>query len=212
MQQEAPGTKGVGSLLNMDTFAVLRQLRTKMTSGDITQEQYDAERARILNKKAPVPGAAPDGEGEEKKEGPAGYVPPHMRNREGGDSNAEPENATLRVTNVSQVSSIPPPPSPSPSSSSAGTPPLPPPSHFPNLAFVLFRTLPLCCSTRHTTAGMARRRGRTRDCARGGWSRRKAEKERQRERQKEPREPQRERQSERERENQSESKTPRHRE
>jgi len=37
----APGTKGVGSLLNMDTFSILRQLRTRQQSGEITQDQYD---------------------------------------------------------------------------------------------------------------------------------------------------------------------------
>jgi hypothetical protein len=50
----APTQKGVGNLLNMDTFSILRQLRTRMTSGEITQEQYDQERARILKKDAPT--------------------------------------------------------------------------------------------------------------------------------------------------------------
>jgi len=31
----------VGSLLNMDTFSILRQLRTRQQSGEITQDQYD---------------------------------------------------------------------------------------------------------------------------------------------------------------------------
>lgn len=83
----------------MDRFGVLRSLRTKLQNGDLTQEEYDAERARILNKKTPD-GIPEEGEGDDDKKGPAGYVPPHMRGRD-GQAMEEPETATLRITNVS---------------------------------------------------------------------------------------------------------------
>jgi len=40
---------------------------------------------------------------QESKDGPSGngYVPPHLRNREGGGQEEEKQQATLRVTNVS---------------------------------------------------------------------------------------------------------------
>jgi len=100
----APTQKGVGNLLNMDTFSILRQLRTRMTSGEITQEQYDQERARILKKDAPTRSGDAEADVDGGKGGPTGYVPPHMRNRDGG-AEPEQENATLRVTNVSQDAS-----------------------------------------------------------------------------------------------------------
>jgi hypothetical protein len=55
--------------------------------GDLTKEQYEAERARILGKKVgDGAAAADDAAGDAGKGGPggpAGYVPPHLRNRDG---------------------------------------------------------------------------------------------------------------------------------
>merc|ERR1719261_512030 len=56
--KDQQSTKGVGNLLNMDTFSALRQLRNKVTSGDITEEEYQAERFKLLGKAAPEGGAA----------------------------------------------------------------------------------------------------------------------------------------------------------
>eukprot|EP00283_Hemiselmis_rufescens_P005540 CAMPEP_0173435546 /NCGR_PEP_ID=MMETSP1357-20121228/15343_1 /TAXON_ID=77926 /ORGANISM="Hemiselmis rufescens, Strain PCC563" /LENGTH=281 /DNA_ID=CAMNT_0014400543 /DNA_START=17 /DNA_END=859 /DNA_ORIENTATION=+ len=95
-------TKGINSLLNMDRFGVLRALRTKLTNGELTEEEYNAERSRILNKKTPegIPEEGEEGGGDDMKKGPSGYVPPHMRGRD-GQAMDEPESATLRITNVS---------------------------------------------------------------------------------------------------------------
>mgnify|MGYP001195214156 FL=1 len=59
--KDQQSTKGVGNLLNMDTFSALRQLRNKVTSGDITEEEYQAERFKLLGKAAPEggPGSFP---------------------------------------------------------------------------------------------------------------------------------------------------------
>jgi len=95
------GTKGVGNLLNMDTFSALRHLRNRVSSGEITDQEYQAERMRLLGKEAPAGGIPAS---DESKEGPPGngYVPPHLRNREGGGAQEEEkQQATLRVTNVS---------------------------------------------------------------------------------------------------------------
>merc|ERR1719329_930655 len=84
----------------MDTFSTLRGLRNKLATGDISQEDYDAERERLLGKKTPASGS---GGGDESKDGPSGngYVPPHLRNRDGGGEKEPEQQATLRVTNVS---------------------------------------------------------------------------------------------------------------
>jgi hypothetical protein len=58
-QATEPATKGIGSLLNMDRFTVLRQLRTRRDKGEINEEEYNKERMRILNKS---PGDADKGE------------------------------------------------------------------------------------------------------------------------------------------------------
>lgn len=60
--------------------------------------QYHAEKAKLLGKKVSAVETEP---AEEKKDGPQGYVPPHMRNRDGFGGPQEEEKATLRVTNVS---------------------------------------------------------------------------------------------------------------
>lgn len=59
--KDQQSTKGVGNLLNMDTFSALRQLRNKVTAGDITEEEYQAERFKLLGKAAPEggPGSFP---------------------------------------------------------------------------------------------------------------------------------------------------------
>jgi translation initiation factor 3 subunit G len=96
-----PNAKGISSLMNMDRFGVLRALRNKLTTGEITEQEYQEQRARILNKKAPDGSPEEEGEeGEGEDKTRTGYVPPHMRGRDGGMQQEE-EQATLRITNVS---------------------------------------------------------------------------------------------------------------
>jgi len=63
-------------------------------SGEINEQEYQVERMKLLGKTAPE-GGVPAASGEEEKPRD-GYVPPHLRNRDGGGAQEEEKQQVQR--------------------------------------------------------------------------------------------------------------------
>jgi len=63
-------------------------------SGEINEQEYQVERMKLLGKTAPE-GGVPAASGEEEKTRD-GYVPPHLRNRDGGGAQEEEKQQVQR--------------------------------------------------------------------------------------------------------------------